>query len=145
MPIAPPERPDRTALMILTDPPPTPACYESRESWQLYLLSMWESGEKLTRVVDNKRKPDLPRLQRKFIPIDHCRDCEVGGQFQQRMQACGRCIPFTGPTQDDQRESSSKALVRLVTFVPEEVRAKCAERGTEWVRQTLTESALADE
>lgn len=55
------------------------------------------SGERIVRIVDRGaargNRGGSPRtVALEFERVDYCQDCEIGGEYQRRMQAEGRCI-----------------------------------------------------
>jgi len=130
-------KPSRTVWMILSDPPPRPACSESDKTWQEWLLYLHQSGEKLVRYRESGRHTPRRKKTLVFKQINHCLDCEHGGAFQQQMESEGRCQPYTGATNPPKPKAQSH-FVSL--HLPPDLRSKCKERGAEWVAKVIAQA-----
>ena len=94
--------------MIQHAPPPKPLCFDSLPQWQAYLMYLDASGERITRRQDTAKwttqRGAKVRTVRTVVTvfdrIDHCSDCLVGGERQQRMVREGRCIKSAGTKLD---------------------------------------------
>lgn len=88
-------RPNKVVMLVLENPPPTPACFRSRKDWQEWLLLAHASGERITVIRDTGKYKDRQRVERsvrlEFAEIDHCADCTR--ERQAEMEKAGRCQP----------------------------------------------------
>lgn len=80
--------------MIQTAPPPKPLCFDTDAQWVDYLMYLAASGERITRRQDLGKWYAEPArtVTTVFDRIDHCQDCDIGGERQRRMQVERRCI-----------------------------------------------------
>lgn len=102
--------------MIQNAPPPKPLCFDTLNDWQVYLMYLEASGEKITRRQDlGKHSATRVRtVTTIFDRIDYCADCHIGGERQQRMQATGRCILPSSVAQADPEPPRAKGTRQIV-------------------------------
>lgn len=92
MTAAPLPRANRTHRLVQDNPPPTPACFSTRQSWQEWLQQAIDAGEPLTRLQDTGKYAGKRLLILVFEPrIDFCQDCTREHRY--RMRRLGRCTP----------------------------------------------------
>jgi hypothetical protein len=119
--------------------PPTPACFDSDEQWQSYLISLAASGERITRrqdtgkwtTVDGKKIRTERTVTTVFTRIDYCQDCPIGSAAQVAKRQAGRCImpPLPYRTQIALFDAQTDTLVAQMDKVAaESARRKEASR-----------------
>jgi len=90
--------------LLVHSPPPKPLCFDRLADWQEYLMLLHTEGRKVIRRED-RITPDGRRVvTNAWDRIDYCQDCQIGGEFQTRMQRERRCIlppGFKPKTGDD--------------------------------------------
>lgn len=84
----------KVIFMVRDAPPPKPACFESMEKWQEYLMYLEASGVRITRRQDLGKHSTtrIRTVTTVFDRIDFCQDCHIGGTHQLQMQREGRCL-----------------------------------------------------
>lgn len=74
---------------------PRPLCFASDKIWREHLMYQHASGEQITRRQDTGTYRDYKRQTRAvrtiFDSADYCQDCDIGGEFQDKMDRAGRC------------------------------------------------------
>ena len=80
---------------------PRPLCFASDKLWREHLMYLHASGEQITRRKDTGTYRDYKRQTRAvrtvFDSADYCQDCDIGGDFQSKMDRAGRCANALKP------------------------------------------------
>lgn len=115
--------------LIVANPPARPACFETQEAWESWLVTAHAAGERIVRRVDVGRTRADRRAGKKgnrsthfeVLPIeqiDYCSDCT--SIRRDGMRAAGRCSPSVVTVLLDALKSgaSTQQLSKLLAARP---------------------------
>lgn len=115
--------------LIVANPPARPACFETQEAWESWLVTAHAAGERIVRRVDVGRtradrragKTGNRHTHFEVLPvdqIDYCSDCT--SIRRERMRAAGRCSPSVVTVLLDALKSgaSTQQLSKLLAARP---------------------------
>lgn len=85
-------RATKVLRLIRQEAPPHPPCFDSRAQWTEYLVASYVAGSQVAWRQDTGKRPGERVVVRKIKSPDYCADCELGGSYQTKMAAEGRCV-----------------------------------------------------
>lgn len=81
--------------MLESAPPRKPDCFDTEPDWHAWLLQSYLAGDRIVRRQDTGKWVNggyrVVRTVFAIHPQQHCKHCDIGGAWQQKMVRQGRC------------------------------------------------------